>query len=47
MGEVVQFPKPDPAGDRAKLIQQARAMYESVFPTEKRPGIVQPDPAAR
>src|SRR3979490_1370013 len=34
MGEVVQFiRKPDP--DRAaRLIQEARAIYESIFPTE-------------
>ena len=47
MGEVVQFPKPDPSGDRARLIRQARAVYESVFPTEKSPDIAQPDPAVR
>ena len=35
MGEVLQFPKPDPERDAARLIQQARALYESVFPTEK------------
>jgi hypothetical protein len=34
MGEVVQFiPKRDL--ERALLIQEARAIYESVFPTEK------------
>jgi hypothetical protein len=34
MGEVVQFiRKPDPDG-RARLIQEARAIYESIFPTE-------------
>jgi hypothetical protein len=33
MGEVVQFiPKRDL--ERARLIQQARAIYESIFPTE-------------
>ena len=34
MGEVVQFiRKPDP--DRAaRLIQEARAIYEAIFPTE-------------
>lgn len=46
MGEVVQFPKPDPAGDKARLIQQARALYESVFPTEKDPAGAQPNPPA-
>jgi hypothetical protein len=36
MGEVVQFiPKRDL--DRARLIQEARAMYESIFPTQKSP----------
>ena len=38
MGEVVQFPKPDPA----RLIREARALYESIFPTEK--AGVQPSP---
>jgi len=34
MGEVVQFiPKRDL--ERARLIQEARAIYESIFPTEK------------
>ena len=34
MGEIVQFiPKHDL--DRARLIQEARAIYESIFPTEK------------
>lgn len=46
MGEVVQFPKPDPAGDKARLIREARALYESVFPTEKGPTGVQPNPPA-
>jgi hypothetical protein len=33
MGEVVQFiPKRDL--DRARLIQEARAIYERIFPTE-------------
>lgn len=47
MGELVQFPKPDPASDRARLIREARAVYESVFPTEKAPGIVPPDTPIR
>lgn len=47
MGEVIQFRKPDPAVDKARLIQQSRALYESVFPTEKSPGIVQPDTPVR
>ena len=41
MGEVVQFPKPDPERDQARLIREARALYESIFPTEK---AVQPGP---
>ena len=37
MGEVVQFiPKRDL--ERARLIREARAIYESVFPTEKGAG---------
>lgn len=47
MGEVVQFRKPDPVVDKARLIQQSRALYESVFPTEKRPGMVPPDAPVR
>lgn len=47
MGELVQFPKPDPARDRTRLIQEARALYESVFPTEKGSGIVPPDAPIR
>jgi hypothetical protein len=36
MGEVVQFiPKRDL--ERARLIQEARAIYEGIFPTEKGP----------
>lgn len=36
MGEVVQFiPKRD--HDRARLVQEARAIYERIFPTEKAP----------
>jgi hypothetical protein len=35
MGEVVQFiPKPSPDRVKDRLIQEARAIYESVFPTE-------------
>jgi hypothetical protein len=47
MGEVVEFPKPDRDRDVARLIQQARALYESVFPTEKCPADVQQDTPAR
>jgi hypothetical protein len=37
MGEIVQFiPKRDL--ERARLIQEARAMYESIFPTQKSAG---------
>jgi hypothetical protein len=45
MGELVQFPKPDPERDRARLIREARALYESVFPSEK--AGVQPGPPAQ
>jgi hypothetical protein len=35
MGEVVQFiRKPDPDREAARLIRQARAIYEAIFPTE-------------
>jgi hypothetical protein len=47
MGEVIQFPRPDPERSAARLIQEARALYESVFPTEKGPGSVQSDPSGR
>ena len=46
MGQVVQFPKPDPERDQARLIREARAIYESVFPTEEGPATVQPEPLA-
>jgi hypothetical protein len=37
MGELVQFiPKRDL--ERARLIQEARAIYERIFPTEKSAG---------
>jgi hypothetical protein len=37
MGKVVQFiPKRDL--ERARLIQEARAIYEGIFPTEKSTG---------
>lgn len=43
MGEVVQFiPKRDL--DRARLIQEARAIYEGIFPTEKAPAGLQRGP---
>jgi hypothetical protein len=47
MGEVVQFPKRDPERDEARLIQEARALYESVFPTEKGSARVQQDAPTR
>jgi hypothetical protein len=43
MGDVVRFPKPDPERDQARLIQKARALYESVFPTDNRPGTARKD----
>jgi hypothetical protein len=46
MGEVVKFPKPDPDRDEARLIREARALYESVFPTEKGPAGVELDTPA-
>ena len=36
MGEVVRF-IPKSELDRARLIREARAIYESIFPTEKGP----------
>jgi hypothetical protein len=47
MGEVVQFLKPDPERDEARLIREARALYESVFPTVELAASVQPDPPER
>lgn len=42
MGEVLQFiPKRDL--ERARLIQEARAIYEGIFPTEKIAGSEQRD----
>jgi len=46
MGEVVKFPKPDRDRDEARLIREARAIYESVFPTEKGPASVALDTPA-
>jgi hypothetical protein len=43
MGEVIRFPKPNPDRDTARLIQEARALYESVFPTENGPASVRQD----
>jgi hypothetical protein len=47
MGEVLQFPRPDPERDAARLIQEARALYESVFPSEQSPANVHSDPTGR
>jgi hypothetical protein len=47
MGEVIRFPKPDPDRDTARLIQEARAIYESVFPTENGPASVPQDTPAQ
>jgi hypothetical protein len=47
MGEVISFPKPNPDRDTARLIQEARALYESVFPTENGPASVQQDTPAQ
>ena len=44
MADVIQFPKPDPLRDKARLIREARALYESVFPTEKSPAGIEPNP---
>jgi hypothetical protein len=42
MGDVIQF-IPKSALERARLVREARAMYESVFPTEKGPASQQRD----
>jgi hypothetical protein len=42
MGDVIQF-IPKSALDRARLVREARAMYESIFPTEKSPAHEQRD----
>lgn len=47
MGQVVQFPKLNPERDQARLIREARAIYESIFPTEAGPAAVQPDLPAK
>jgi hypothetical protein len=47
MGEVVEFPKHGPNRDHARLIQEARALYESVFPTEKGAAVVKQDMPAQ
>ena len=47
MGEVIRFPKPTPDRDKARLIREARALYESVFPTETGPASAQQDTPAQ
>jgi hypothetical protein len=48
MGEVVPFPKSAPRRNEVVLIEEARALYESVFPTEKGPAGGEPQlPAPR
>ena len=47
MGEVIRFPKPNGDRDTARLIQEARELYESVFPTETGPATVQQDTPAQ
>ena len=47
MGQVVKFPKLDPERDQARLIREARAIYESIFPTVVGPIAVQPDLPAK
>jgi hypothetical protein len=40
MGNVIQF-IPRSALERARLIREARAIYESIFPTETGPALQQ------
>jgi hypothetical protein len=47
MGEVISFPKPNPDRDKDRLIQEARALYESVFPTENGAASVPQDTPAQ
>jgi hypothetical protein len=47
MGQVVQFPRLDPERDQARLIREARAIYESIFPTKAGPVTVQPELPAK
>jgi hypothetical protein len=42
MGDVIQF-IPKAALERSRLIREARAIYESIFPTEKGPASQQRD----
>jgi hypothetical protein len=43
MAEIVQF-IPKRELDRARLIEQAREIYESIFPTEKEPAGLRQSP---
>jgi hypothetical protein len=47
MGDLIRFPKPNPDRDTARLIQEARELYESVFPTQNDPASVQQDTPAQ
>jgi hypothetical protein len=42
MGDVIQF-IPKAALERSRLIREARAIYESIFPTQKSPASQQRD----
>jgi hypothetical protein len=42
MGDVIQF-IPKATLERARLVREARAIYESIFPTEKGAASQQPD----
>jgi hypothetical protein len=45
MGEVIQFvPVPKRDREREALIREARAIYESIFPSEKSPASEQRGP---
>jgi len=46
MGDVLQFPKPAPDREKARLIREARSRYESIFPSEPVPVRVMPEPPA-
>jgi hypothetical protein len=46
MGVIIQFPKPDHDREKARLIREARSLYESIFPTQKVPGGIQPEAPA-
>jgi hypothetical protein len=44
MGEVVRLPEVSKEREKARLIQEARALYESVFPSDKDPEMKGPRP---